>query len=70
MDVVKFCKKHGLVLLADEVYQENVYAAGKTFTSCKKAAAEAGLLGKFEVSEPRNCVVGFKILTCFARCSS
>ena len=48
-DVVKFCAKHNLILLADEVYQENVYCQGKTFTSCKKAAADAGLLGKFEL---------------------
>jgi aspartate/methionine/tyrosine aminotransferase len=27
-EVVKFCAKHGLVLLADEVYQENVYCEG------------------------------------------
>lgn len=43
-DIVTFCANHGLVLLADEVYQENVYAAGAEFVSCKKAAADAGLL--------------------------
>lgn len=47
--VVKFCHKHGLVLLADEVYQENVYCEGKIFTSCKKAAVEEGLEGKVEI---------------------
>ena len=48
-DIVVFCHKHGLVLLADEVYQENVYCDGKTFTSCKKAAKDAGVLGEFEL---------------------
>ena len=48
-DVCKFCKKHGLVLLADEVYQENVYHPTKTFTSAKKAAFDAGVLGEFEL---------------------
>jgi len=38
VDVVKFCKKEKLVLMADEVYQDNVYSAGKSFTSFKKAA--------------------------------
>ncbi|GMH98109.1 hypothetical protein TrST_g10782 [Triparma strigata] len=47
--VIKFCSKHSLILLADEVYQENVYDPNKTFISCKKAATEAGMLGKFEM---------------------
>jgi len=41
-----FCAKHNLVLLADEVYQENVYGETAKFFSCKRAAAEAGLLAK------------------------
>lgn len=44
IDVVKFCAKHRLVLLADEVYQENVYDPKCEFVSAKRAAAEAGLL--------------------------
>jgi len=43
-DICKFCAKHNLVLLADEVYQENVYEEGSEFYSCKLAAHEAGLL--------------------------
>ena len=43
-DVVRFCAKHNLVLLADEVYQENVYGKGAEFVSCKRAAYETGLL--------------------------
>lgn len=38
IDVVKFCHKEKLVLLADEVYQDNVYSPKKTFTSFKKVA--------------------------------
>lgn len=48
-DVVKFCAKHKLVLLADEVYQENVYDDGAEFYSAKKAAHESGLLEKDEI---------------------
>mmetsp|Transcript_7690 Transcript_7690/g.21400 ORF Transcript_7690/g.21400 Transcript_7690/m.21400 type:complete len:532 (-) Transcript_7690:50-1645(-) len=43
-DVVKFCSKHNLLILADEVYQENVYGENMEFISCKRAAYETGLL--------------------------
>jgi alanine transaminase len=43
-DVLRLCAAEGIVLLADEVYQDNVYAAGKEFTSFKKVAAELNLL--------------------------
>lgn len=48
-DVCKFCAKHNLVLLADEVYQENVYDEDSKFVSCKLAAHEAGLLDDDEI---------------------
>ena len=41
---MKFCAKHELVLLADEVYQENVYDENSEFFSCKRAAHDTGLL--------------------------
>jgi len=41
-DVVTFCAEEGLLLLADEVYQANIYAEGKTFTSFKKVVRDAG----------------------------
>lgn len=43
-EVVKFCSKHNLVLLADEVYQNNIYVG--EFVSCKQAAHDMGLLKK------------------------
>ena len=43
-DVVKFCAKHKLVLLSDEVYQENVYDENAEFYSAKLAAHDTGLL--------------------------
>ena len=36
--VVRFCVEHNIVLLADEVYQENVYMSNRKFYSCKRAA--------------------------------
>jgi len=37
-EIVQFCKTEGLVLIADEVYQENVYVDNKKFHSFKKIA--------------------------------
>ncbi|KAL2516501.1 Alanine aminotransferase 2 [Forsythia ovata] len=37
-EIVEFCKNEGLVLLADEVYQENVYVPDKQFHSFKKVS--------------------------------
>lgn len=38
--ICKFCSDHGIVLLADEVYQRNVYNPSKSFLSAKKVALE------------------------------
>jgi aspartate/methionine/tyrosine aminotransferase len=35
--IISFCAKHNLVLMADEVYQENVYVEELPFNSFKKA---------------------------------
>uniref|UniRef100_A0ACD5VQQ0 Uncharacterized protein n=1 Tax=Avena sativa TaxID=4498 RepID=A0ACD5VQQ0_AVESA len=37
-EIVEFCRSENLVLLADEVYQENVYTVEKKFNSFKKIA--------------------------------
>ncbi|KAJ0983754.1 hypothetical protein J5N97_002110 [Dioscorea zingiberensis] len=41
-EIVEFCKKEGLVLLADEVYQENIYVENKQFNSFKKISRLMG----------------------------
>jgi alanine transaminase len=41
-EIISFVHKEKLVLLADEVYQENVYAEGKKFHSFKKVLASMG----------------------------
>lgn len=41
-EIIKFCKEENIVILADEVYQENVYAAGKKFVSFKKVLRDLG----------------------------
>ena len=41
--VVEFCAENGIVLMADEVYQANVYAPSAEFVSAKKVAIDCGL---------------------------
>ncbi|CAG9561544.1 unnamed protein product [Danaus chrysippus] len=41
-DIIKFVYKHNLFLLADEVYQHNIYAEGIQFFSFKKVMMELG----------------------------
>ncbi|XP_061714770.1 alanine aminotransferase 1 isoform X1 [Cydia pomonella] len=40
--IIKFAHRHNLLLLADEVYQDNVYAEGSKFFSFKKVLRELG----------------------------
>lgn len=41
--VAEFCAENGIVMLADEVYQTNVYAPGAEFVSAKKVAMDLGV---------------------------
>jgi len=41
-EIIKFCQKENLILIADEVYQENVYIEGKKFTSFRKVLLDMG----------------------------
>ncbi|MES1908712.1 MAG: hypothetical protein MHM6MM_001590 [Cercozoa sp. M6MM] len=41
-DVVRLCEEEKLVLLADEVYQENIYSDDTKFVSFKKVASDLG----------------------------
>ena len=40
--IIDFAKAHGLSILADEVYQENIYLRGDTFVSFAKVLHESG----------------------------
>ena len=39
-EIVGFCRAHGICLMADEVYQENVYKLGSKFVSFRKVALD------------------------------
>ncbi len=41
--VLDFARKHGLAVLADEVYQENIYLAGDRFVSFAKVLHDRGI---------------------------
>lgn len=41
--ITEFCAENGIVMLADEVYQSNVYAQGAEFVSAKKVAMDCRL---------------------------
>ncbi|KAM3257578.1 hypothetical protein ACQJBY_049719 [Aegilops geniculata] len=41
-EIVEFCRKEGLVMLADEVYQDNVYVEDRKFHSFKEVARSLG----------------------------
>ena len=41
-EVIDFCQKERLVLLADEVYQTNIYNPKKPFHSCKSILKKMG----------------------------
>ncbi|GIL81466.1 hypothetical protein Vretimale_1026 [Volvox reticuliferus] len=43
-DILSFCREEQLVLIADEVYQANIYVGNKEFFSFKKVACDMGLL--------------------------
>jgi aspartate/methionine/tyrosine aminotransferase len=58
-DVVRFCVEHDLVLIADEVYQENVHAASKQFRSFRKVALELGLEDTLELASLHSVSKGF-----------
>ena len=41
-DIIKFCQRNKLLLLADEVYQENIWNNEKKFSSLRKVLLEMG----------------------------
>jgi alanine transaminase len=57
----KFAHEKGLVVLADEVYQENIYAEKKKFISFRKVLAElpANVANSVELISFHSCSKGF-----------
>ncbi|KAH9261435.1 hypothetical protein BASA81_000079 [Batrachochytrium salamandrivorans] len=57
--VVEFCLENDLVLIADEVYQENVYHEKRKFQSFRSVALEMNLEHKVEIASLHSVSKGF-----------
>ncbi|XP_046396155.1 alanine aminotransferase 2 isoform X2 [Ischnura elegans] len=59
-EIVKFAQREGLVIFADEVYQDNIYAEGSKFHSFKKVMMEMGEpYNKMELASFMSCSKGY-----------
>lgn len=58
-DIIQFCIDEGLVLMADEVYQDNIYREGAKFHSFKKVLHDMGCEKKLQMASFHSCSKGF-----------
>lgn len=59
-EIIKFAYKEKLIIFADEVYQDNVYAEGSKFHSFKKVLTELGEpYSKMELASFMSCSKGY-----------
>ena len=58
-EVLRFCGKHGLILMADEVYQENVWLESRPFHSFKKVLHTMGDAPKVQLVSFHSTSKGF-----------
>ena len=53
-EIVSLCKERGICLMADEVYQENIWKPGARFVSFRKIAMDMGLPAEASSDEGNN----------------
>ncbi|CRK91319.1 CLUMA_CG004993, isoform A [Clunio marinus] len=59
-EIIKFAYKENLFIFADEVYQDNIYAAGSKFYSFKKVLTEMGEpYSKMDMASFMSCSKGY-----------
>lgn len=59
-EIIKFAYKEQLFILADEVYQDNIYATGSKFYSFKKVLVEMGEpYSSLELASFMSCSKGY-----------
>lgn len=58
-EVLKLCRDKKLILVADEVYQENVYAEGKSFTSFRQVMYESEFKDEVQMVSLHSTSKGF-----------
>jgi len=56
-EIVRFCEAEGLVLLADEVYQENIWQKREPWYSFKKVSRDLG--ASLQLCSFHSCSKGF-----------
>lgn len=59
VQVMRFCKQERLFLLADEVYQTNIYEAAKPFISFRKTLLDHPECAGLEIASFHSCSKGF-----------
>ena len=58
-EIIQFAKDEGLFLMADEVYQENVYREGAQFHSFKKVLHDMGMEDDYQLASFHSCSKGY-----------
>ena len=58
-DIIKFCHEKHLAIIADEVYQENIYRDDIKFVSFRKCMLDMGYNGKVEIVSFHSTSKGF-----------
>jgi alanine transaminase len=58
-EIIQFCVDEGLYLMADEVYQDNVYKEGSEFHSFKKVMHDMGVEKKLQLASFHSCSKGY-----------
>jgi len=59
LDIATYCAEENILLIADEVYQENIYQDGLTFTSMRKIVLDAGLQSKVALASFQSISKGY-----------
>jgi len=59
LDIAQYCAEENILLIADEVYQENVYQDGLAFKSMRKVVFDAGLQHKLALASFQSTSKGY-----------
>ena len=59
LDIATYCAEENILLIADEVYQENIYQDGLKFTSMRKIVLDAGLQSKVALASFQSISKGY-----------
>ena len=66
-EIIKFARRHNLMVIADEVYQHNIYAEGAQFHSFKKVMSELGI--QLELASCMSLSKGYMVCVYYTLCN-